>query len=228
MNATAIPADVRDRIIAAANALYEQAERESFPTVDAVRRAARVDMNAASAVMREWRRQQTVQATPVVVAIPEAVQQAQSQALAALWTQAQELANESLRAAQASWETERAELDAMRQEMAAAYEAQASELEAAQERATQMQHAVEAAADAHREQLESLRAELAAAVTRAERAEVRSGEIEKRVAALESERDAARLQAGEAREVAAKLSGQLEAVQSQNTALLATLKPAAK
>lgn len=228
MNATAIPADVRDRIIAAANSLYEQAERESFPTVDAVRRAARVDMNAASAVMREWRRQQTVQATPVVVAIPEAVQQAQSQALAALWTQAQELANESLRAAQASWENERAELDAMRQEMAAAYEAQASELEAAQERATQMQHAVEAAADSHREQLESLRAELAAAITRAERAETRSVEIEKRVGALEAERDAARQQAGEAREAAAKLSGQLEAVQSQNAALLETLKPAKK
>ena len=61
----AIPADVRERVIQAAQELYEQNGRESMPTVDAVRRLARVDMNAASAVMREWRRAQTAQAAPV-------------------------------------------------------------------------------------------------------------------------------------------------------------------
>lgn len=299
MNVPAIPSDVRERIVAAAQSLYEQAGRESFPTVDQVRRVARVDMNAASAVMREWRRQQTVQAAPVAVTIPEGVQVAHSQALAALWLQAQELANESLRTAQTAWETERAELDAMRQEMAAAYESQATELEAAQERAMQMQHAVEAASEAHRKDVEALRVELAAATTRAERAEARVAEIEKRADGLQgeltrahqdadqvrgeldavrkdsaaeierlrselagvrakaeaaeeahqtqrkaaaaeahraaelltkaqSERDTARQQAGEAREAAAKLAGQLEAVQAQNVALLATLKPGKK
>jgi hypothetical protein len=44
----------------------------------------------------------------------------------------------------------------------------------------------------------------------------------------QSERDTARQQAGEAREAAAKLAGQLEAVQAQNVALLATLKPGKK
>ena len=105
MTQTNIPADVRERIIAAAAELYEQAGRENLPTVDAVRRAARADMNTTSAVMREWRRAQTAQAAPVAVTVPEVVTQANTAALAALWQQAQELANESLRAAQAAWET---------------------------------------------------------------------------------------------------------------------------
>ena len=42
-----IPADVRERIIAAAADLFEQSGRQAMPTVDAVRRSARVDMNAA-------------------------------------------------------------------------------------------------------------------------------------------------------------------------------------
>ena len=119
-----IPAEVRERIVAAANELYEELGRETFPTVDTVRRAAKADMNTTSTVMKDWRRQQTAQAAPVAVAVPEAVSQANSAALAAMWQQAQELANESLRAAQASWETEREELDAMRLELANAYEEQ--------------------------------------------------------------------------------------------------------
>jgi hypothetical protein len=39
-----LPADARERVFAAANALYEQAGRETLPTVDQVRRHARVDM----------------------------------------------------------------------------------------------------------------------------------------------------------------------------------------
>ena len=38
----------------------------------------------------------------------------EAQALAALWTQAQELGNQSLREAQAAWDVERAELEQMR------------------------------------------------------------------------------------------------------------------
>ena len=49
----AIPADIRDRILAAAAELYEQGGRSALPTVDQVRRAARADMNATSVVMRE-------------------------------------------------------------------------------------------------------------------------------------------------------------------------------
>lgn len=226
MSLPPIPSDVRDRIIAAAVSLFEQAGRADFPTVDQVRRMARVDMNAASTVMREWRRQQTAQAMPVAITIPEAVQASHTQALAALWLQAQELANENLRTAQAAWETERTEMDALRHEMATAFESQAAELEAVQARLTEAHSAAEAAAAANAAALDALRVELAATTTRAERAEVRMAEIEKRADALQSERDLARQLAGDAREAGAKLAGQLEAIQAQNAALLAALRPA--
>jgi len=182
-----IPADIRERIIQAAADLYDQGGRQSLPTVDQVRRAARVDMNAASAIMREWRRAQTAQAAPVAVQVPEAVQQAGGAAVATIWQQAQALANESLHAAQAGWEAERAELDAIRQELADAYEAQAAEL-------IQVQAAAEAANQAHHEQrkqtrleLAAIRAELAQATTRAERAEAAATEIERRAGELRTE-----------------------------------------
>ena len=68
-----IAKDIRDRITMAAGALYEEAERSDFPTVAAVRARASVDMNAASIVMREWRRAQTAQAAPLAVEVPEKV-----------------------------------------------------------------------------------------------------------------------------------------------------------
>ncbi len=126
-----IPVEVRDRIVAAAEEIYEQLGRETFPTVDTVRRAAKADMNTTSTVMKDWRRQQTTQAVPVAVTVPEAVVQANASALAQLWAEAQELANESLRAAQSTWEVEREELDVMRKELSNAYEDQASDLEEA-------------------------------------------------------------------------------------------------
>ncbi|HEF0046184.1 TPA: DNA-binding protein, partial [Citrobacter freundii] len=125
------PVEVRERIIAAAEDIYEQLGRETFPTVDTVRRAAKADMNTTSTVMKDWRRQQTTQAVPVAVTVPEAVVQANASALAQLWAEAQELANESLRAAQSTWEVEREELDVMRKELSNAYEYQASDLEEA-------------------------------------------------------------------------------------------------
>ena len=103
----AIPSDVREKIFQVADDLYAQANKQSFPTVDNVRRIARVDMNAASAVMRDWRRAQTAQASPVAVQVPDAVVQANNQVMVTLWTQAQELANESLRSAQSAWDAER-------------------------------------------------------------------------------------------------------------------------
>ena len=193
--ATAIPADVRERVIAAAADLFEQSGRQTMPTVDAVRRAARVDMNAASAVMKEWRRAQTAQAAPVAVAVPESVQQASSAAVATIWQQAQELANESLRSAQAAWETERVEQDAMRQELAEAFERQAGELEALQSRLA----SIEAAEAAARGEADELRGQLAAAQEQAHTAEARAQEIERRAGELRTELDRAHQDADQAR-----------------------------
>lgn len=165
--------EVRDRIFAAADDLYEQGGREGFPTVDAVRKAARVNMNDASAAMKEWRRAQTSQASPLAVQVPESVMQAAQSFVASLWAQAQELANESLRAAQAGWESEREELDVMRQELADAYESQAAELEQTATRLAELEKS-EATAKAN---VADLRGKVAEVGERAATSEARASEL---------------------------------------------------
>jgi len=175
-----IPTDVRERVIAAAAELYQQAGRERFPTVDAVRRLSRADMNSVTVLMREWRQSQTTQAAPVAVMIPDAVQQANAAAVAAMWTQATELANQSLRSAQAGWEAERQDLDDMRSELATGYEVQAAELEAVKGLLSENIAALDVAG----KQLADSAAKLAAAVERANTGEARAVEIEHRAADL--------------------------------------------
>jgi chromosome segregation ATPase len=243
MTQSTIPADVRERIIAAAVDLFEQTARQTMPTVDAVRRAARVDMNAASSVMKEWRRAQTAQAEPVAVAVPESVQKAGNAALATIWQQAQELANESLRSAQAAWETERSDLDAMRQELADAFERQADELDKAHAAAdrlrtenTEAHQKVAAELEAARAAESAARTELMMMQAKAEATEQIHAEKRKQAAAeahrvaekltkVQGERDAAAQATAEARERAAGLAGQLQAIQEQNAALLASIQP---
>lgn len=124
-----IPAEIKERIFAAADRLYEALGRDSFPTVDSVRREAKTDMNAASSVMKEWRKTQTAAPVAVAVAVPESLSKASSELMAGIWTQAQALANESLKTAEAAWATERSEYDAMRTELADAHDAQSRELD---------------------------------------------------------------------------------------------------
>lgn len=150
-----ISSDIRTRIIAAAEQLYS-ADNARFPTVDQVRRAARADMNSTSTVMKEWRRQQTAAPTVVAVAIPERIHEAMNAALATVWTEAQELANESLAAAQQAWEIERTEADAMRSELAEAYEQQAAHLEATEAQLEQSEAALQSTNDVCREQDKTL------------------------------------------------------------------------
>lgn len=293
-----LPLDARERVFAAASQIFEESGRQTMPTVDQVRRLAKVDMHAATAAMREWRRQQTAQAAPIAVTVPEVVAKASEQAIAQLWTQAQELANQSLREAQSAWDAERVELDQMRVELSDAFEAQADELELAKSRIEALENearetAAIAAAELQklRDELGQVRADLGAATTRAERAEATAAELDHRVADLRAELDRAHAdvdqvraeikrtttdaeglrnelaavkakaeaadqahqehrkeaakeaqrcaeklvaaqkshdaigkEAAAARESAARLSGQLEAVQAQNTALLETLR----
>ncbi len=182
----AIPAEVRERVIAAAVDLYEQADRQRFPTVDAVRRLSRADMNTVSGVMKEWRQAQTTQAAPVAVAVPEAVQQANAAAVAALWLNATELANQSLRSAQAGWEKERTELDDMRAELANSYEAQAAEFETTKKQLAE----TEAKTAELAQQLAAVRQSESEAINRADLADARisdlRGELDRAI--LETER----------------------------------------
>ena len=182
-----MPDDVRKRIIETASELYEKMGKQSFPTVDQVRRTAKVDMNAASSVMRDWRRDQSPQAKPIAVNVPDAIVQANNQALASLWTVAQELANESLRAAQSAWDAERTELDEMRKELADAYESLASEIEQVKAQANDADKAHKESAKLAAKELADVQSELAKALTRAERAEAQVGEIEHRANDLRAE-----------------------------------------
>lgn len=195
-----LPAEVRERIVQAANTLFAQAGYQALPTVDQVRRLARTDMNATSAVMRDWRREQAVRAAPAPVQLPDTLAQAHAQAVAALWTHAQQLAGDSLLAAQAGWDAERAEISAIQQQVSGAYDALAAEFEQFKAHAAAAAQAHEAVSAQTATDLAALRAELARAQARAERAEGRLDEAERQRDgfAAEQERlaaDTARLQA---------------------------------
>lgn len=202
---TQIDIDIRTRIIKAADELFEAAGREQMPTVDTVRRTAKVDMNSASRVMKEWRRAQTAQTLPVAVAVPESVSKAFSVALGEAWNQAQELASESLLAAQQGWETERKEFETMRFELATAYEQQATELadvlkaaELAEQHATAYVAESEQQALMADAELKAVRDELLSSKARGEQALIKAQEVEHRVADLQTELERTRAQLIEA------------------------------
>lgn len=186
--------DIRQRVFSAADELYSQADREKFPTVDAVRRASKADMNSVSLFMKEWRHAQTTQAAPIrAVSIPEAVQAAHAAALALTWTQATDLANQNLQAAQAGWEAERIELDGMRAELAAGYElVSAAELAVRAELATVSadldaeRHTATAAAEAAAQHATEMKNQIAAAQASTATADARVVEIEHRVEDLKT------------------------------------------
>lgn len=180
---TAIPADIRARIVEAADRLFEESGGLRYPVIADVRRLAKADMNATSAVMREWKRQQSAKPEPVAVAVPEQVQQAGMEQLAVVWSAAQDLANASLRSAQASWAVEREEMESMRHELAQLYESQARELEDAQQALGTALSAQESA-QTHAAQLFE---RLTAQQGRADQAEARAQEIEHRAADLKEE-----------------------------------------
>jgi len=97
-----ISKEVRDRIFRAADELYEERGRESFPRVHDVRERAGANMNDIGPCMREWRKLKTAQATPVTIQVQQASR-------AALALAGGGFATESLRVAQAGWEAEQVE-----------------------------------------------------------------------------------------------------------------------
>jgi chromosome segregation ATPase len=237
-----IAKDIKDRITAAADALYDEAQRAEFPTVASVRARAGVDMNAASIVMREWRRAQTAHAAPPAADVPERVRAISSAALATLWAEAQSLANASLSLAQAEWDRERAAAQTLREELSAAFDVKAAELHAALAQVSEFKLGLQDSERRHRE----LTAALASACERAATAEARGIEIERRAndlgseltrvhaeaktererltaevtraqTGLKGERDAALESAAQAREGAARLRGKLEALEALHT-----------
>lgn len=201
-----IKPEVRERIIQAADRLYEQGGRIKFPRVSDVRNAAQCDMGLVSPVLAEWKRAQTAKPEPVAVSVPEHLREAGEKALQVVWLAAKELGDASLRAAEATWRDERAEAEIMRSELAEAYDAHTNELEQ-----TKRQYS-DALNDLHdaqqrehdlQNELEALRLELAKTVARAEQGDARIIEIERRADDLKSELSVAH---EETKQVRAELS----------------------
>ncbi len=197
--------EVRERILAAAQTLFEQSGRKELPTVDSVRKLSKTSMNDASAVMREWRRSQIVSASAAVVSVPERVASAHQAALSTLWNEAQELANEALNVAQTAWDAERAEAEKLRVELSLAFETQGAELEALKAKLSEVEkQASAAAAAAEAARVEAAR-QVAALTDQAHTASARATEIEKRAEDLKAALNLA--QAAEQR-VAAELEAE--------------------
>jgi hypothetical protein len=205
--------EIRERILAAAAQLFEQSGRKELPTVDSVRKLSRTSMNDASAVMREWRRSQIVAASAAVVSVPERVSQASAAALSTLWGEAQELANESLNVAQAAWDAERAEAEKLRVELSLAFETQGAELEAERKQL-----------GVAREGLAAVSTELVTVKARAQaQGEVQLEQAE-RLKRVEAELTQARAATAAAREEAAQLRGQAEALTNQHAELMRVIQ----
>lgn len=175
--------NIQNRIFSAADALYQEAGQQAFPTVDAVRKFAKVNMNDASVGMRAWRRSQSTQIVPMTVQVPSTLQQSSAAALVTLWSEAVALANETLRAAQTAWDVERTEAEALREQMASAYETQATEQEATQTEVIRLRAEIErirVEAKEMQQHRDSAVRETDIAKTAATHAEARIIEIERR------------------------------------------------
>lgn len=184
--------DTTDRIYVAADSLFEQSGRSAYPTVDAVRKAARVNMNDANSGMREWRRNQMARAVPAPVQVPAAIMEAQATLARQVWQAAQAVAGESLAVAQAAWDAERSQLESLNREMADAFEVQAAELEALNGRMRAVAEQAESAASAAAslaEEVGGLRIRLAASESDARREAARVEEVGRRADELRRELD---------------------------------------
>ena len=190
-----LSAELYERICAAADTLYAQGDAGAFPTVDAVRKAARVSMNDASAGMREWRRAHTVQAGMAASSVPDKIRDAGLAALAGVWNEAQALAGESLRLAHMAWETERGEAETLARQMADAYEAVLAELQACQGQLASTQGDVRELV----QQKDTMATALAETQAAATLSAARAQEIERRAKELRTELDHAHQATAQAR-----------------------------
>jgi chromosome segregation ATPase len=173
-------------------------------------------MGDASMVMKAWRRQQTEMSTPKAVAIPERVSTTMNQSLATIWTEAQSLASESLSMAQQAWETEREEADALRTELAEAFEGQATELTTAHQTIITLQAELKSAKEATTKAAQTAER----ANTARQEIEQRANDYQIRVKELKTELT----ETQKAKEKVAGLEGKLETLQTQNAELLKVIK----
>lgn len=120
---------VYSRVAKAADEIFANSgDKAKIPKVDDVRRLAAVSMNDASNGMKIWRKRKLREAESAPVSVPESVMQRFVSSLGEAWMEAQQLANNSLQAAQKSWDLERDEFERERINMAESFDLQAQEL----------------------------------------------------------------------------------------------------
>ncbi|MGC6373675.1 DNA-binding protein [Pseudomonas sp. S2.OTC.A_B10] len=185
--------EIRDRIWMAADFLYDQAGRgEAKPTVDAVRRQAKANMNDVSLVMKDWREAQKTTVKSVAIEVPEPLSVMSVQTLGAMWQTAQDHANESLRAAQSGWDMERIEADALARQISQAFDDQAAVLESAEDCIERLEGTTADQTNqilSLQDQVRELTSQLSLATHEASQANARAGEIESRANELRKELD---------------------------------------
>lgn len=248
----ALSTEIKERIFAAADTLYAASETGEFPSVETVRQESHAGMNNVVEAMKKWRENQRKHIQTTHNPLPVEMNNALHNMGQSLWDTAQQLANESLDAVKIAFESEKDDLTQISVEQSEAYEAQATELERAEKRMADLEKALIAAEtqiETSGSVISELRDEFRTAQEVGRVAEQRAEEIGRRVTDLrteldrchtdadkaqkrqeqiETERDEARASASVAREEAAVLHGQLEAIKGQNADLLTLLKNTGK
>lgn len=124
-----IDPEIIRRISDAADQLFNEGGHNAVPSVDAVRRRARANMNHASLVMRTWRQQLKAQPGPTEELMPESLRHIGNQLMLNIWREATKTASTHLASAKAAWEEERGELEEFRRQLSTAFDAQSRELQ---------------------------------------------------------------------------------------------------
>ena len=185
--------------------VFEAADRLAAsgakPTLAALRAEVGGSYRTLSPALREWKAARKEAAGPQPATVPQAVAERAAAFGSQLWSLALRSAEERLAAERAAMQQAREELEEAREEAAALADRLTADLEASRKSCAQLEAR---ASDAERA--------LAVAQERAREAR--------------AERDAARREAVEAREVAYRREGELVAQQRQLDALLARLAPA--
>ncbi|EAU9426875.1 DNA-binding protein [Salmonella enterica] len=247
----ALPAEIKERIFAAADVLFAASETGEFPNVEAVRQESRAGMNYVVEAMKEWRQNQRRQVMTVRDPLPPELHTVIQEAGQHFWTSARQLANESLDAARSAFESEKNDLIQLSAEQSAAFESQATELAITLERLAELERQAAEAGESEREMSRTLeatreacqRAEQEAALSRlqaeenARRADELRAELEHAhreagaaaadartvTEALRTERDRAQQRLEQAGEEIARLTEQLTAARGETAAVQTAL-----
>lgn len=197
----------REQIWAAADELDAAGQN---PTLAAVRKAVGGgSFTTIQDAMTEWKARKAAKAAPLREPPPGTLADRLQELASDVWTAAMELATARLEVEREALETARAELDAARLEAAELADALTTELDETRARVVQLE-----------KQIETERVVAAGVRERLAVSESRTQEAADQMRAERRAADEARRVAAEAREEAAGLCGQIEALKEQQRELL--------